>query len=266
MAAPKLKTALPSVSAPLVDRYRNVTPVWYPWLQRVVQFIDGIASGELIVDGAITSRTIQTGAITAEALDAGAVTAGALAAGAVTAGNIAAGAVTTEAIAAGAITADSGIIEEAAIGTLQLAGNSVTQAVAAYSGTQVQLSSASYVTLATLSMTITGTQPTIVWGTLLAGGARIGSFASHDFVYDGNYWLNNASTSFITTRVVIGGTASNENREMSVLAANALNIPFAHLFSGLSPGAATVSIQAKLVSGSAVGIRDVNLAALEVKR
>lgn len=253
-----INQSIPGPNQPLVTRDRFPTSVWYPWFSKIIDFVNGIANGELIVDGAITSRTMAAGAVTADVVAAGAITADA----------IAVGAVTTQAIASGAITADSGIIADAAIGTLKLAGNSVTQAVSAFSGTQIQLSSTSYTTIASLTMTVSGTQPIIVWGTFIAGGARLGSAGSFDFIYDGNYWLNNTTTTYITTRVLIGATASAENEEMSVLAREALNIPYVQLLSGLSAGSYTVAIQAKKVNAgqSHIGIRDVTLAALEVKR
>lgn len=243
-----LDQVIPGPNHPLVTRDRFPTPIWYPWFVKIVDFVNGIANGELIVDGAISARVMSAGAVTADA--------------------IAAGAVTTEAIAAGAITADSGIIEDAAIGTLQIAGNAVTQAVSTFSGTQIQLSSTSYTTIASLSMTTTGTQPILVWGAFIGGGARLGTLGSHDFIYDGNYWLNNTATTYVTTRVVIGANASNENEQTSVLPAEALVMPYAHLFTGVAADTYTIAIQAKKVSGAEqhIGIRDVTMAVLEVKR
>lgn len=253
-----INQSIPGPNQPLVTRDRFPTSVWYPWFSKIIDFVQGIANGELIVDGAITSRTMAAGAVTADVIAAGAITADA----------IAVGAVTTNAIASGAITAESGIIANAAIGTLLLDDNSVTQAVSAFQHSQQQLSSTSYTTLLSLTMVVTGTQPIIVWGTFIAGGARAGTAGSHDFIYDGQYWLNNVSTTYISTRVLIGATASNENEEMSVLPGEALNMPYTQLFTGLAAGTYTVALQAKKVSGaqSHIAIRDVTIAALEVKR
>lgn len=104
--AAELTQAIPSPDHPLVDRYLKPSPVWYPWLRKVLDFINGIASGELIVDGAITARTIAAGAITADAIAANAITSAKIAADAITADKIAAGAVNASEIAAGAITTD----------------------------------------------------------------------------------------------------------------------------------------------------------------
>ena len=70
----ELTQAIPGANHPFVDRYRNVTSVWYPWLVKILDFVNGIARGELLVDGAITSRTLATGAITADAIAANAIT------------------------------------------------------------------------------------------------------------------------------------------------------------------------------------------------
>lgn len=64
----ELTQAIPGPNHPFVDRYRNVTSVWYPWLVKILDFVNGIARGELIVDGAISARTIAAGAITADAV------------------------------------------------------------------------------------------------------------------------------------------------------------------------------------------------------
>jgi hypothetical protein len=96
------------------------------------KFIDG----DLIVDGTISASQIQAntitateiaaGAITATEIAANAVTATKVSAGAITAGKIAANAVTANEIATGTITAASAVLANAAVNTLQIAGNAVT--------------------------------------------------------------------------------------------------------------------------------------------
>lgn len=80
----ELTQAIPGANHPFVDRYRNVTSVWYPWLVKILDLVNGIARGELIVDGAITARTIGAGAVTADAIAANSITADAIAVGAIT--------------------------------------------------------------------------------------------------------------------------------------------------------------------------------------
>lgn len=69
-----LDQVIPSPRHPLVDRDRMVTTAWYPWFRKIIDFVNGIANGELIVDGAISSRTLATGAVTADAIAANAIT------------------------------------------------------------------------------------------------------------------------------------------------------------------------------------------------
>lgn len=240
-----VRDAIPSIDHPLVGRRRQPSEVWYPYIVDIAKFTKGLANGELIVDGAITTDHIQAGSITTSLLAADAVVA--------------------SKIAAGAITAADAHIGTAAVDTLQIAGNAVTQAVSASAPTQIGFSSTSYSTLSSVSMSVTGSQPIYVWGSLSGSGAE--SVASPgDYSYDGLFWQTNASTSYISIQADIGGTTSNEIEEVSVLAGETLAIPFAFLFTGISAGTKTVSIKAKKTSGSGIGIRDVTLTALEVKR
>lgn len=101
----ELTQAIPGPNHPFVDRYRNVTSVWYPWLVKILDFVNGIARGELLVDGAITSRTLATGAITADA--------------------IAAGAITADAVGTNMIVATEANIANASVTTLKIAGEAV---------------------------------------------------------------------------------------------------------------------------------------------
>lgn len=65
-----LTQAVPGPNHQIVDRYGKPTPIWYPWLVNISDFVNGIASGELIVPGAITADLIAAGAITVEKIDA----------------------------------------------------------------------------------------------------------------------------------------------------------------------------------------------------
>jgi hypothetical protein len=76
--ADDLDLVIPDVAHPLVDRYRQVTSIWYPWLVKLTRMLQGIANGNLIVDGAISSRTLATGAVTADAIAANSITTDAL--------------------------------------------------------------------------------------------------------------------------------------------------------------------------------------------
>ena len=237
MAAPELSTAIPSVEMVLVDRHRKVTSVWYPFLQRLSQFIDGVATGELIVDGAIISRTIATGAIVADGIAAGAVTADAMAANSITAGNAAIG--------------------TAAVDTLQIAGNAVTQAVSVTTPTQTLISSTSYTTVASTSMSLSGTQPILVWGALMVSGVHSPP------------WTNNTTNTFVDAQITVGGSTAAGVSAMTIQPGIAHSVPFASVFTGIGSGSTTVAVKLRKSSGGSFedfAYRDVTLAALETKR
>lgn len=88
----------------------------------------GCVTAEKLAAGVLSADLIAAGSITTEKLAAGSVTAEKLAAGAVSADFIAAGSITADKLAAGLITADSGLIAQGAIGTVQIADGSITDA------------------------------------------------------------------------------------------------------------------------------------------
>jgi hypothetical protein len=246
MGFPAITEAIPSINEPLIDRDRKPSVVWYPFIKRIVGFTNGLANGELIVDGAISARTIAAGAVTATAIAADAVTATHLAADSITAGNAS--------------------IADAAVDTLQIAGNAVTQAVSTYAGTQSELSSTSYTTITSTSMTTSATQPILVAGSLTAGGAY-DSGGSGDYYYEGTYWTNNTASSYISLQAKVGSTTSDVIESITVHAGETSRIAFQFLFSGISAATHTVAITAKKESGyDNVAIRDTAFFALETKR
>lgn len=257
--SPPITTAMPSAAAPLVDRYRNISPVWYPFLEKLAKYSEGIANGNLIVDGAITARTLS-----ADAIDADAIAADILVAGFITAdsGYLAEAAVTSAAIANAAIT--SAQIGDAAVDTLQIAGNAVTQATTASSPTQFGFSSTSYTSLLSMSMTLSGNQPLAVWGTLTVGGATSVA-APGDYFYEGLYWQNNILDGQLSIYADVNGTSSNVIYT-TILAGQAVGVPFVFLFTGLSAGTKTIRIYGKVDSGGTCGIRDMSMVGLEAKR
>lgn len=88
----------------------------------------GAVTANKISANAVTAEKISAEAITSDKIKAGAVTTGKLAAGAVTAETIASGTITADRIKTKTITADSGIIDDSAIGTAQIADGSITSA------------------------------------------------------------------------------------------------------------------------------------------
>ena len=138
-----LDQAIPSPTHPFVDRDRMVTTVWYPWLRKIIDFVNGIANGELIVDGAITARTIGAGAITADAVGTNQIIA--------TDANIANAAVTTLKIAGEAVITP----------TAYFATNSIVTST--YTRNQMISGSRDWTTVATVTVTVPVTSKYIVW-------------------------------------------------------------------------------------------------------
>lgn len=88
----------------------------------------GAVTAKKISANAVTAEKISAEAITSDKIKAGAVDTDKLKAGAVTAEKIASKTITADLIKAKTITADSGIIDDSAIGTAQIADGSITSA------------------------------------------------------------------------------------------------------------------------------------------
>ncbi len=109
-----------------------------------------------IATGTITSALIYAGTIVSGNIAASTILGTNIAAGTLTATNIAAGTITATQIATGTITATSAIIANAAIGTLEIAGNAVTIPTAAYTAGPVSPTGGSYQTIQSVSWTSSG--------------------------------------------------------------------------------------------------------------
>lgn len=251
-----------------------------------------------IAANAITTAEIATGAITATKIAAGAVTAAAIEADSITAGQIAAGAINTTELAAGAITAAkiaamtisgdkiaantitasniatntitaaSGVIANAAINTLQLAGNSVTQAVAFNQDPQVEINnSSSWQTICTANITLSGSQPTLIMGSALLAGARIGSAGDYDIFFEGNYWKFNTVNSGADFRYqVFNNISTTAITGVTVAPASSNGVPINAILPILPAANYTIWMQAKLSGSQAVGVRQCRMMVLETKR
>lgn len=88
----------------------------------------GAVTANKISANAVTAEKISAEAITSDKIKAGAIDTDKLKAGAVTAEKIASKTITADLIKAKTITADSGIIDDSAIGTAQIADGSITSA------------------------------------------------------------------------------------------------------------------------------------------
>jgi hypothetical protein len=170
---------------------------------------------------------------------------------------------------------DGAYMKTASIGTLMLAGNSVTQVVVAPTATtQVQIPNAAGVPLTSAQVTVTGAQPILVWASCLAAGAHIGTSSNYDLFYDGNYWklnsaysninltiqfTNNINTAVVTVQLAPGiSVAPGVGTQ---IAAQIAIPPFT-----LPPGPYTAVLLASMTADTAVGIRYASIAFLDAKR
>ena len=140
------------------------------------QLAAGAVTAASIATGAVTAGAIAANTITSAQIAAGTITGANIAAGTIQAGNIAATTITGNLIAAntivaanlasGTITAGSGVIANAAIGTLQVAGNAITVTVGAATSSPVATTSVSttYTLISAPSATADGSTPFIVFG------------------------------------------------------------------------------------------------------
>jgi len=115
--------------------YRNVSNTWTAAVDGGLIAENTITAGQIaantitasqIAANTITASQIAANTITASQIAAGSITSTQIAANTIVGGNIAAGTITAGNIAAGTITAASAVIDNAAVNTLQIAGNAVT--------------------------------------------------------------------------------------------------------------------------------------------
>lgn len=252
---------------------------------------NAITASELAV-GSVTTNKILAGAVTAHEILADTITAGQIAVGAIGASEIAANAITAAAIAALAITGDkivgntitagnmatgtitalSGVIANAAVNTLQIAGNAVTQAVAFSQDPQVEINSSfSWANICTSTIQLSGGQPLLITASCLIAGAHLGTQADHDNVIIDNgvttYWKFNSTISGADFQFqVFNGGAFAGITAVSVSPAVAAGVPIFAILPGMGAGTYTIYLQAKLNGPQPVGVRQSRMMLLETKR
>ena len=133
--------------------YRNVSNTW-----------TAAVNGGLIAANTITASQIAAGSITSTQIAANTIVGGNIAAGTITAGNI----------AAGTITAASAVIDNAAVNTLQIAGNAVTVPVYGSSTTGSAAVTPTNTSFLTYYLTIAGLGPSETCGVIIYQSSRMG--------------------------------------------------------------------------------------------
>lgn len=250
----------------------------------------GAITADKIAATAITADKIATNAITSDKIAANTITAGKIAAaaigttqlaaaaitsdkissGSITTVALASGAVTATKIAAGSITAASGIIANAAVGTLQIAGNSVTQAVAVHVAAQQAIPDyqPTWKTVASQVVTVSGTQPILVSAQMGTPGSQEGTSTNYDEFVNGMYWKYNTQDTECVIQFVLGTTASGQVMSTSVTAVRTESTSAAYLFTGITAGTYTLAVQVARANSSVIpfAVRDVTMTMLETKR
>lgn len=237
-----------------------------------------IAAGSItaaqIAADTITAGQIAAGAISATELAAGAITAQALAAGIITADKIAVNAITADRIATGTITAQSGVLANAAVGTLQIAGQAVTVASAFAQDPQVQVSSSfSWTNICTATLNLSGMQPMMIMASCSMGGQHIGSPSNYDIYYQGQYYKFNSNITGGDFRFqVFNGGVYQGITGTVVAGGTSIGVPIFALLPVLPAGFYTIYLQA--IVGTAGGpsnlepytVREARMICLETKR
>lgn len=247
-----------------------------------------IAAGAIntanLAAGSITSEKIAALAVTANAIATNAITTDKIAANAITAGKIQAAAIGTDQLAANAVTADKLAANQVLIGTAQIAdasisrlkvqGNAITAAASTIVLPQQEVPSVTWKTIASLTMTTTGTQPIMVWADCGIPSARLGTSTSYSLFYDGQYWLLNTGKTEVEVQFLISTTsyaAASGVVGSYTTALQATNcISFSTIFSNVPAGTYTISAQARksilYPNLENFSVRSVSLNVLETRR
>lgn len=215
----------------------------------------GSITSDKIVANAVTADKVATNAITADKIAANAITAGKIAAAAIGATEVAAGSLTADRFAAGTITAASGVIGSAAVGTLQIAGNAVTQAVSVTGAGDTSVGT-STTNVLSLSITTSGTQPILVNVSAFIAGAYNGVF--------------NSATNTAVGTVSLAGQSKSVIPFLTTEAGRLICGAGSVMFTGVSAGTHTItlSFNATDTSSGAPGyaVRTPSMTVLETKR
>lgn len=190
------------------------------------------------------------------------------------------GSIGAEKISVRTITADSAILANAAVETLTIAGNAVTlaQAVSQSATSQISvdstvIASSPYNGTSILSMivTVSGTQPILVWASFSTPGSRLAASSSYDMYYAGQYWkMNTEFTECVAGFKLSGpkGTFTAGRTSSSVYPGITLTSNLAAVFNNVPAGTYTLSLMMAKAASSLpnYAARSATIAMLETKR
>lgn len=118
--------------------------------------VSNTITGDKVAANTITGTNIAASTITASNIAANTITAAQIASGTITASQIAASTISASNMAANSITAANAAIANAAVNTLQIAGNAVTVPSSSFSAGSVNIAGVLYTTIQSLTWTSTG--------------------------------------------------------------------------------------------------------------
>jgi len=174
---------------------------------------------------------------------------------------------------------DNAVISNAYIGnaevsTLKIAGNAVTQAQSVYVGPQTELAQGSWTELGAVWISLSGSQPLLVWASLGVPASHIARAGeSQDLYYEGNWWKINAFTSDMLFRFCIKYNAYSTYSDSGIIGhfntgvGVTYSVALSYTFPNPPAGYYRVSVEGQTVSGYEIaGARTVSLSCLETKR
>jgi len=211
----------------------------------------------------ITGSKIVAGTLDASKIVANSITAGLIQAGAIGTTQLAAGAITADKLQANAVLIGNAQIANAAITTLKIGDNQVTQAQAFNRSSYVETIGSSYTSVLSGSVSVSGTQPIIVLVTWTAPNQRVSSSSNYDFYESGQYWLVNDYLSGQFANVSLAGQSVEVDITLQKGSTTAGSM-FA-MFSNVAAGTHTLSLQMKTYGGQTT-VRTASMVFLETKR
>lgn len=228
----------------------------------------GSITSEKITALAVTAAKIATDAITSDKIAANSITAGKISAGAIGASQIAAGVISTDKLNTNTFILGSGYIADAAITTLKVGGNAITQAQSSFAAGQIPVNSTSGVDLISMTVTVSGTQPILVWGSAGFPAARLGTSYDYDVILDGNYWKYNIGSVETLLSFQLGPYASGTIGSYTILPNSTHCCTISYVFANIPAGTYALTMRAaKYTSGAeSHSARTRSITMLETKR
>lgn len=158
------------------------------------------------------------------------------------------------------------------ITTAKIAAGQISSYGSTFAQTQMEIpASGNYENAASFAMNLAGLQQTMAWASFNVAGAHIGTSGNYDSYFDGNYWKFNTADSMIDVQFMLFGASTGfytaqATSSISVPHADSKTVTVQAVFPNVTPGLYNVIVRIRIASGEAVGVRQVSLVGLEMKR